>query len=123
MLEALLPPQTYFSIREVSELTGVKGHVIRYWETQFSILRPARRDSGQRKFTQKEIDAIRKIKDLLYAKGFTISGAKKLLKQEAKRGIQQLKLDLGNEVSDTKILDVFRNARKDLEEALRLLKL
>jgi DNA-binding transcriptional MerR regulator len=123
MLEALLPTQTYFSIREVSELTGVKGHVIRYWETQFSILRPARRDSGQRKFTQKEIEAIRKIKDLLYARGFTIAGAKKLLKTETRRGIQQLKLDLGDSVSDSKILDVFRNARKDLEEALRLLKL
>ena len=81
MLEALLPTQTYFSIREVSELTGVKGHVIRYWETQFSILRPARRDSGQRKFTQKEIEAIRKIKELLYGRGFTIARALRILAQ------------------------------------------
>ena len=123
MLEALLPDQTYFSIREVAEVTGVKGHVIRYWETQFSILRPARRDSGQRKFTQKEIEAIRKIKDLLYAQGFTIAGAKKLLKQEARRGVQQLKLDLGDGTSDKKVLEAFRNVRKDLEEALRLLKI
>jgi len=123
MLESLLPAQTYFSIREVSELTGVKGHVIRYWETQFSILRPARRDSGQRKFTQKEIEAIRKIKGLLYGQGFTIAGAKKLLKQETRRGVQQLKLDLGNAGSDSKVLEAYRQARKDLEEALRLLKL
>ena len=54
---ALLPPQTYFSIREVSQLTQVKAYVIRYWETQFSALRPARRESGQRKFTQKEVDS------------------------------------------------------------------
>ena len=123
MLETLLQPQTYFSIREVSDLTGVKGHVIRYWETQFSILRPARRDSGQRKFTQKEIEAVRKIKDLLYTQGFTIAGAKKHLKQETKRGVQQLRLDLGDAGSDSKALEAFRLARKDLEEALRLLKL
>jgi DNA-binding transcriptional MerR regulator len=123
MLESLLPDQTYFSIREVAELTGVKGHVIRYWETQFSILRPARRDSGQRKFTQKEIEAIRRIKDLLYSQGFTISGAKKHLKSEAKRGVQQLKLDLGDAMTDKKVMDSLRNARKDLEDALRLLKL
>lgn len=120
--QALLPPQTYFSIREVSELTGVKAHVIRYWETQFSILRPARRDSGQRKFTQKEIDAIRQIKDLLYGQGFTIAGARKHLKQQWKRGIQQLKLDLGTGPDDGKTLDALRLARKELEEAVRLLK-
>lgn len=123
MLETLLPEQTYFSIKEVADLTGVKGHVIRYWETQFSILRPARRDSGQRKFTQKEIEAIRKIKDLLYGQGFTIAGAKKHLKQEAKRGVQQLRLDLGDAITDKKVLESLRNARKDLEDALRLLKI
>ena len=56
MLDTLLPPQTYFSIREVSQLTAVKPYVIRYWETQFSALRPARRESGQRKFTQKDVE-------------------------------------------------------------------
>lgn len=123
MLETALPPQTYFSIKEVSDLTGVKAHVIRYWESQFSILRPARRESGQRKFTQREIDAIRRIHELLYERGFTIAGAKKFLKHEAKRGVQQLKLDLGDAATDAKILEAFRHARKDLEEALRLLKL
>jgi len=125
MLETtnLLPPQTYFSIQEVSELTGVKAYVIRYWESQFSILRPARRDSGQRKFTQKDIDVIRRIKDLLHAQGFTISGAKKLMKQEAKRGLAQLKLDLGDALSDSRVLDALRSARRDLEEASRLLKI
>jgi DNA-binding transcriptional MerR regulator len=122
MLETLLPEQTYFSISEVSSLTQVKPYVIRYWESQFGILRPARRDSGQRKFTQKEVDAILRIKDLLYDKRFTIAGAKRFLKQETRRGSAQLRLDLGETPSASKTLDSLRSIRKDLEEALRLLK-
>ena len=122
MLEALLPEQTYFSISEVSQLTGVKPYVIRYWETQFTVLKPARRDSGQRKFTQKEVDAIRRIKDLLYEKRFTIAGAKRLLKQETRRGTAQLKLDLGETAAAPRTLETLRIIRKDLEEVLRLLK-
>ena len=121
MLETLLPPQTYFSISEVSQLTQVKPYVIRYWESQFGSLRPARRESGQRKFTQKEVDTILKIKQLLYEKGFTIAGAKRFLKQESKRGVAQLRLDLGEPPEAPHTLDTLRSVRKDLEEALRLL--
>ena len=124
MLEiaTLLPPQTYFSISEVTQLTNVKPYVIRYWESQFGILRPARRESGQRKFTQKEVDAILRIKELLYEKGFTISGAKKFLKQEARRGSTQLRLDLGDQATPPQSIETLRHVRKDLEEALRLLR-
>src|ERR1700683_4132381 len=95
MLETILPEQTYFSISEVGALTQVKPYVIRYWESQFGILRPARRDSGQRKFTQNEGDAMLRIKDLLYDKRFTIAGPRRFLKQESRRGNAQLRLDLG----------------------------
>ena len=122
MLEALLPPQTYFSIREVGQLTQVKPYVIRYWETQFSALRPARRESGQRKFTQKEVDVILKIKELLYENRFTIAGAKQFLKRRVRRGTAQLKLDLGDTPTASQTLDAFRTMRKDLEEALKILK-
>ena len=122
MLETLLPEQTYFSISEVSQLTQVKPYVIRYWESQFGLLRPARRESGQRKFTQKEIDAIRRIKDLLYEKGFTIAGAKRFFRQESHRGSAQLKLELGDGQTPSHTLDSLRTIRKNLEEALRLLK-
>jgi len=123
MLETLLlPPQTYFSIREVSQLTQVKPYVIRYWETQFSALRPARRESGQRKFTQKEVDTILKIKELLYDKRFTIAGAKQYLKRETRRGTAQLRLDLEDQPSASQTLDNLRAVRKDLEEALKILK-
>jgi DNA-binding transcriptional MerR regulator len=122
MLEALLPPQTYFSIREVAQLTQVKPYVIRYWETQFSVLRPARRESGQRKFTQKEVNIILKIKDLLHEKRFTIAGARQFLKREARRGTAQLKLNLGETPAASQTLDSLRTVRKDLEDALKILK-
>ena len=123
MLETLLPPQTYFSIREVGQLTLVKPYVIRYWETQFSALRPARRESGQRKFTQKEVDTILKIKELLYDKRFTIAGAKQFLKRDTRRGATaQLRLDLEDTPSASQTLDNLRSVRKDLEEALKILK-
>jgi DNA-binding transcriptional MerR regulator len=121
MLEALLPPQTYFSIGEVSRLTQVKPYVIRYWESQFGALRPPRRDSGQRKFTQKEVDTILKIKELLHDKRFTIAGAKRVLQQQARRP-GQLKLELAEAPGSTNSTDTLRHIRKDLEEALRLLK-
>jgi DNA-binding transcriptional MerR regulator len=122
VLETLLPEQVYFSISEVSEITHVKPYVIRYWETQFTTLKPSRRDSGQRKFTQKDVDTISKIKDLLYEKGLTISGARRYLKNQTKQGIAQLKLDLGEPSSASKTLDSLRTIRKDLEEALRVLR-
>src|ERR1041385_9361236 len=108
MLETLLPPQTYFSIREVGQLTQVKPYVIRYWETQFSALRPARRESGQRNFTQKEVDVILRIKELLYDKRFTIAGAKQYLKRDARRSSPQLRLDLGETSNASVTLDAFR---------------
>ncbi len=122
MLETLLPPQTYFSIRDVAQLTQVKPYVIRYWESQFSALRPARRESGQRKFTQKDVNVILKIKELLYDKRFTIAGAKQYLKRESRRGAAQLSLELDNAPGASQTLDTLRSVRKDLEESLKLLK-
>src|SRR5258705_8083624 len=128
MIEALLPPQTYFSIGEVSRLTQVKPYVIRYWETQFGALRPPRRDSGQRKFTQKEVDTILRIKDLLHGKRYTIAGAKRVLQHAARRGTVTIKMDEtgpspeGGLSTPPDATDYIRSIRKDLEEALHLLK-
>src|SRR5258708_3862528 len=123
MLETLLPPQTYFTIGEVSRLTLVKPYVIRYWESQFGVLRPPRRDSGQRKFTKKEVDTILRIKELLHDKRFTIAGAKRVLQQETRRGNgSQIKMELAEPTGEPNAADSLRSVRKDLEEALRLLK-
>jgi DNA-binding transcriptional MerR regulator len=85
-------------------------------------LRPARRESGQRKFTQKDVDAILRIKELLYDKRYTIAGARQLLKYESRRGTAQLKLHLDTTPRASQTLDTLRSVRKDLEEALKILK-
>lgn len=70
----------YYSIREVSELTGIESHVLRFWEKEFSQLNPRRGRSGNRAYTERNIKIILAIKDLLYAQKYTIQGAVERLK-------------------------------------------
>ena len=74
----------YRSISEVSEMVGVKPHVLRYWETQFSMLRPRKNRAGNRMYRPEEVQLLMRIKDLLYARRFTIEGAKKRLLEDRK---------------------------------------
>ena len=71
----------YYSISEVTERTGVKAHVLRYWETEFPSLRPKKNRAGNRNYRPKDIKAILVIRDLLYKEKFTISGARKKLQE------------------------------------------
>ena len=71
----------YYSISEVSQMTGVKAHVLRYWETEFPSLRPKKNRAGNRNYRSKDIKAILVIRDLLYREKFTISGARKKLQE------------------------------------------
>ncbi len=76
------PKKLYYSISEVAEITGVKAHVLRYWESEFPSLHPKKTRAGSRRYRQAEIDTILAIKDLLYVKGFKIAGARKALRSE-----------------------------------------
>lgn len=69
----------YYTISEVSKITGIKQYVLRYWETEFPNLRPLKSSSGQRKYKQKDVDRIQQIKQLLYDESYTIAGAKRKL--------------------------------------------
>ena len=71
----------YYSITEVAELTNVKPHVLRYWETEFKALRPKKNRAGNRTYRSSDIDLIQSIKKLLYDEGYTIAGAKKKILQ------------------------------------------
>ena len=71
----------YYSISEVADMSGVKAHVLRYWETEFPSLRPKKNRAGNRNYKPKDIKAILVIRDLLYKEGFTISGARKKLQE------------------------------------------
>ncbi|MBI3478888.1 MAG: MerR family transcriptional regulator [Nitrosomonadales bacterium] len=74
-----IPAKRYFTIGEVSELCGVKAHVLRYWEQEFTQLKPVKRSGNRRYYQHHEVMLIRRILELLYGQGFTISGARNLL--------------------------------------------
>jgi DNA-binding transcriptional MerR regulator len=76
-----LPDKRYFSIGEVSELCGVKPHVLRYWEQEFSQLKPLKRLGNRRYYQHHEVQMVRRIRDLLYGEGFTIVGARSKLQE------------------------------------------
>lgn len=77
-----IPEKIYFKIGEVCELVGVQAHVLRYWETEFSMLSPQKNRSGQRSYRRRDVEIALRIKQLLYDEMFTIAGAKKKLQTE-----------------------------------------
>ncbi len=111
--------KTYFGIGEVEKITGIKQHTLRYWEAEFRIIRPARRASGQRKYTKEDIALIAKIKELLYEKGFTVAGAKKTLIEEKKKLRAQTVLEFGKENTAQNVL---KKAKRELESILIMLR-
>jgi len=80
------PVQEFFSIGEVCELTGLKPHVLRYWESQFRFLNPAKNRSGNRVYQRREIELIMLVKHLLYTEKFTIEGARQKVDQHRRQG-------------------------------------
>ena len=115
----LPPDKEIFSIGEASDATQVAPYVLRYWESEFKLLRPSRRESGQRKYSRKDIETILKIKDLLYVRRFTIPGAKKFLVQEKRTAPEQLKIEL--EDSNTAV-DLLKETKQTLQEVLEILR-
>lgn len=85
-----IPDKIYFAIGEASDLCDVKPHVLRYWETEFSMLSPVKRKGNRRYYTQKDILLIVDIKTLLYRDGFTIEGAKLALKKKTKSSHKEM---------------------------------
>ena len=109
-----IPAKRYFTIGEVSELCGVKPHVLRYWEQEFTQLKPVKRRGNRRYYQHHEVLLIRRIRELLYEQGFTISGARNKLDGPEVSG---LGLDLEPSVS----MDLLA-IRSELERVLVLLK-
>jgi DNA-binding transcriptional MerR regulator len=77
--DAIIPNKAYFRIGEVSQLAQTKPYVLRYWETEFPVLRPTKTKSGHRLYRRKDVEIVLEIKRLLYERGFTIVGARKQL--------------------------------------------
>lgn len=99
-----IPDKLFFKIGEVCEIVGVQAHVLRYWETEFSMLQPQKNPSGQRNYRRRDVEMALRIKQLLYEEGFTIAGAKRKLSSEGRSASSRLKIvppgasasDLGN---------------------------
>lgn len=87
MTEPIIPDKLYFKIGEVAKMAEVPTHVLRYWESEFSAIRPKRATSKQRLYRRQDVELILKIKTLLHGQGYTIAGAKKFLEsgQEIKK--------------------------------------
>lgn len=102
-----IPAKRYFTIGEVSELCGVKPHVLRYWEQEFPQLSPVKRRGNRRYYQRQDVLTIRQIRALLYDQGFTIGGARQRLNgTEAKEDVTQYKLLIRQII--TELEDVFK---------------
>ena len=109
----------YYSIGDVSQMTGLKQYVLRYWETEFSILNPEKNKAGNRRYKKEDIKIIRHIKELLYDKKFTIRGAKQYLKDYYKN--QDGDSSIVNISSQTVDKEFLMDLKEKLEETLDLL--
>ncbi len=107
----------YYSIGEVSNLLGLKDHILRYWEKEFDQLKPKKKLGRNRKYTQEDIELLRRIKYMLYNQRFTIEGVKKKLK-EMKRNKEQIKLDFPVEKNELKkhIIMELKNIKEILQK-------
>ncbi|WP_260292518.1 MerR family transcriptional regulator [Sedimenticola hydrogenitrophicus] len=105
-----IPGKRYFTIGEVSELCGVKPHVLRYWEQEFTQLKPIKRRGNRRYYQRHDVLMIRQIRSLLYDQGFTIGGARQQLSGEGAKDDQ----DQSHQIA--------RQLRTELEEVLQILK-
>jgi DNA-binding transcriptional MerR regulator len=109
----------YYSISEVSKITGLKQYVLRYWETEFSQLKPSKNRAGNRTYRKKDIDIVHKIKDLLYKKKFTIEGARKQMETVVIAKDTEISSDFTkNPGINSEVLDKLKH---ELKEILRII--
>jgi DNA-binding transcriptional MerR regulator len=111
----------YYRIGEVSRITGLKPHVLRYWESEFKVIKPHKGGSLQRLYRRKDLDLILKIKKLLYEEGFTIAGAKKKIRDLERLENKQLKLKLVEKKSDGKDHELLASVKEELKGIRRML--
>ncbi len=109
------PIQEFFSIGEVCELTELKPHVLRYWESQFRFLHPAKNRSGNRVYQRREIELILLVKHLLYSEKYTIEGARQKIDEHRKAG------DLRAVATGALRVELLESLEQDCREILRLI--
>lgn len=116
-MDSRFPHKVFYRIGDVSAITGVKPHVLRYWEAEFSGLHPRKNRAGQRIYERRDVELILEIKKLLYEQRYTISGARRLLARQAKHVEKQARQpQTGSELSQ-----VLKLCRRELQALLMLL--
>jgi len=108
----------YYSISEVSEMIGVKAHVLRYWETQFKMLRPKKGRGGARMYRKRDVETLFEIKQLLYDQRFTIAGARRRILDGKADERDQIELPFSKLDRE----EMVRSLKKDMEGLLTLLR-
>lgn len=125
-----IPAKRYFTIGEVSELCGVKPHVLRYWEQEFTQLKPVKRRGNRRYYQHHEVLLIRKIRELLYEQGFTISGARnkldgadlKLVPDKKSNSVSNEAINQQVASSNVESLIDFARFKKDIQQVIDFLR-
>ena len=116
--EIVIPGKLYFRIGEVSELCKLPAYVLRFWESEFPQLRPTKSSTGQRLYRRKDVESVVKIRHLLYEEGYTIAGARQMLKSELKSGKPQAAFSFAPVHQPGNNL---RGIRQELKEVLGIL--
>jgi DNA-binding transcriptional MerR regulator len=117
-----IPDKQYFKIGEVSGLTKLEPYVLRYWETEFKMIRPVRFGSNQRMYRRKDVETLLEIKKLLYDEGFTIAGARKKLLQNSKKEKKPLpNIEVSRTGGADGLKPLLREIQKDLTDLSRFL--
>jgi DNA-binding transcriptional MerR regulator len=122
-MERKIPNKLFFKIGEVCEITDTQPYVLRYWESEFPALAPAKNSSGQRIYRRRDIETVLRIKELLYQEGFTIAGAKKRLETEmgGKGDTPSSQAAVPASPADDQSRTALRQVRDQLREILTLL--
>jgi DNA-binding transcriptional MerR regulator len=117
-VKSLPAGRLYYSISEVSDLVGVKPHVLRYWETQFKMLRPKKGRGGARMYRKRDVETLFEIKQLLYDQRFTIAGARRQILDGKAEEREQIELPFSKLDRE----EMVRSLKKDMEGLLTLLR-
>lgn len=117
---AQIPDKVYFRIGEVSGIVGVDPHVLRYWESEFSAIKPVRGKSKQRLYRRRDLELLLHIKDLLHRQGYTIAGAQKIIQQGTGSSCEQTHTG-GTQTHPAEVVTILAQVKQELNDLLSLL--
>ena len=116
-----IPDKLYFKIGEVCKITGVEPYILRYWESEFKLIKPYRTKSNQRLYRKKDVEAVLKIRKMLYEQKFTIAGAKKKLKEGAPQLETKQQMQLSLNLPDQRYTATIKEIRRELTQLSHML--